>query len=102
MKKKLLLLLVLISVLQVEAAPNLRFPTLGGMQFWNDIKIQAGWRVQRNFITGHYRLLNPEKTRYAWGNRIHCLAQLKEHAPEGEKEKKVICLILSSFPKFKK
>lgn len=26
--------------------PNLPFPTLGGMQFWADLWVHSGWRIQ--------------------------------------------------------
>jgi len=57
--------------------PNIRFPTLGGQQLWQDVYYFAGWRVQKNFLTGHYRLLNPKDIRYAWGSFDACLEVLE-------------------------
>lgn len=46
--------------------PNIEFPTMGGIIFWEDIYEHEGWRVQRNSITGHFRILDPEDVRHAW------------------------------------
>ncbi|MGQ9575532.1 MAG: hypothetical protein ACUVUC_09450 [Thermoguttaceae bacterium] len=32
-------------------------PTLGGKQFWADELLFHQWRIQRNVLTGHCRLL---------------------------------------------
>lgn len=47
--------------------PNIVFPTLGGKFFWNDLMEVNGWRVQKNTITGHCRILDAENKRRAWG-----------------------------------
>ena len=47
--------------------PNINFPTMGGTVFWNDLAEEKGWRVQRNNITGHCRILDSEDVRRAWG-----------------------------------
>ncbi len=47
--------------------PNINFPTLGGYVFWNDLAEANGWRVQKNNITGHCRILDNEDVRRAWG-----------------------------------
>ena len=33
--------------------------TLGGRVWWSCVESRDGWRVQRNLISGHYRLLDP-------------------------------------------
>ena len=38
-------------------------PTLGGKVWWSYVEGRNGWRVQRNLISGHYRLLDPEDGR---------------------------------------
>lgn len=67
---------------QPDAAPsNLRFnihsPTLGGKQFWSDELVFHDWRIQRNAITGHYRLLDGTNKRFAWGTFGQCQMKLK-------------------------
>ena len=57
--------------------PNLPFPTLGGKQVWADLVIASGWRVQRNVLTGHHRLLDPGDVRRAWGSEAACRVALE-------------------------
>lgn len=51
---------------------NIPAPTLGGNQVWADGYVHAGWRVQQNVLTGHWRLLDPKNIRRAWGNYDDC------------------------------
>jgi len=57
---------------------NLETPTLGGKQFWADVRHFHGWRIQRNAVTGHYRLLDGSDRRHAWGTKGQCLAALEQ------------------------
>ena len=57
---------------------NLETKTLGGRQFWGDVCFFHGYRIQQNVITGHYRLLNPNDVRQAWGTEEHCRAALEK------------------------
>lgn len=52
-----------------EPPSNLPLPTLSGRQFWQDMAYHAGWRLQRHVWTGHYRLLDPDGWRQAWGQK---------------------------------
>jgi len=56
---------------------NLRFPTLGGYQFWGDEMVYCGWRIQRSAIFGYYRLLDPWCFRRAWGTYEECDAAFR-------------------------
>ena len=47
--------------------PNIKFPTLGGENFWTELGNFNGYRLQQNDITKHARLLDPENVRIAWG-----------------------------------
>lgn len=49
--------------------PNIPFPTLGGHVVWNNIVSSNGWKLQRNSITGHYRILDSKDIRRAWGTK---------------------------------
>ncbi|HAN97995.1 MAG TPA: lipase [Planctomycetaceae bacterium] len=60
---------------------NLSLGTFGGMQFWTDFVVRAEWRIQRNEMTGHYRLLDPRNVRQGWGNYAHCLQELDRRLP---------------------
>ena len=53
-------------------------PTMGGMQFWGDELLFHQWRIQRNVLTGHCRLLDENNLRYASGTFEECLARLEQ------------------------
>jgi pimeloyl-ACP methyl ester carboxylesterase len=55
---------------------NLKLKTLGGRQFWGDVANFRNWRIQQNIITQHYRLIDPDDVRHAWGTLDHCREQL--------------------------
>jgi len=57
--------------------PNLVTPTMGGQQVWADEFYHVGWRIQRNVLTGHHRLLDPEDHRHAWGRYDECLKKFE-------------------------
>ena len=61
-----------------EKGPQAGLPTLGGMQFWGDLKFFRGYRIQRNVLTGHYRLLDVNNRRYASGTLAECEAVLEQ------------------------
>lgn len=63
---------------------NLKLPTLGGKQIWTDHLWRAGWSVQQNVLTGHWRLLDPNNVRHAWGSRAACEAVLQQQQLDGE------------------
>ena len=52
--------------------------TLGGRQFWGDVRFFHGWKIQQNVLTKHYRLLDPKDTRYASGSLERCEEKLEE------------------------
>jgi pimeloyl-ACP methyl ester carboxylesterase len=52
--------------------------TLGGLQFWGDLKYFHGWRIQQNVLTNHYRLLDPHDHRHCSGTIEVCEARLLE------------------------
>jgi len=53
-------------------------PTLGGKQFWADELLFHQWRIQRNVLTGHYRLLDGNSLRHASGTFDECRAVLED------------------------
>lgn len=57
---------------------NLKCPTLGGTQFWSDELLFHDWRIQRNAVTGHHRLLDGHDVRQAWGTLEQCQHELKQ------------------------
>ncbi len=56
---------------------NIKAPTLGGLQMWTDELVFRDWRIQRNALTGHYRLLDDRNQRRAWGTGDQCRAELE-------------------------
>ena len=52
----------------IGSMPNVESPTMGGQVFWDTITSYEGWRVQKNKLTGHCRLLDPNDVRKAWGS----------------------------------
>jgi hypothetical protein len=61
---------------------NVPFATLGGKQFWGDELLWGGWRIQRHVLMGHYRLLDPDDQRHAWGSFESCRRRLEEIGAE--------------------
>jgi len=59
-----------------EEPHNLEIPTLGGKYLWADIYLLDDWRIQKNILTEHFRLLDDKDKRRAWGSYEHCLQQL--------------------------
>ncbi|MGE3408715.1 MAG: esterase/lipase family protein [Pirellulales bacterium] len=57
---------------------NLPGPTLGGKQFWADVELFQDWRIQRNSMTGHHRLLDRHDFRHSWGTLPECRQRLQE------------------------
>lgn len=58
--------------------PNVPMPTLGGFQIWADEVTHAGWRIQHNVVTDHYRLLDDKNIRRAWGEYADCNSALED------------------------
>ena len=56
----------------LDKIPNFASSTLGGKQFWTDELVRGEWRMQKNVLTGHYRLLDPEGVRRGWGTWEQC------------------------------
>ena len=63
---------------------NIETPTLGGKQYWTDIRVQGGWRIQQNSETGHFRLLDSGNVRKAWGSQAACERTLNQKIANGE------------------
>lgn len=55
---------------------NFKLPTTGGQQMWADVRLFHQWRIQRHALSGHYRLLDGDNERLAWGTLAACEAEL--------------------------
>lgn len=62
------------------AMPNIPFPTMGGHVFWNELANVNGWRLQKNMVTGHCRILDPDDVRRAWGGEDALTEALRQLA----------------------
>ena len=70
--------------------------TMGGRQFWGDVQFFQGWRIQQNVFTKHYRLLDAEDRRHAWGTLEDCqktLADIRKRDNLPPMSGKVVILI---------
>ena len=56
-----------------EGGPRRGARTMGGKQFWTDLYVFRDWRIQKNALTGHCRLLDDQDLRQTWGSYDHCL-----------------------------
>ncbi len=68
----------LFSADQALTQSNIPGPTMGGKQIWSDIHALGKWRIQRNVVTGHHRLLDEDNWRQAWGSYEECLMRLRQ------------------------
>ncbi len=57
---------------------NIPLPTMGGQQFWADQLFFHQWHIQRNVLTGYYRLLDENNIRRAWGTLTDCRIALEQ------------------------
>ncbi|KAA5544357.1 alpha/beta hydrolase [Roseiconus nitratireducens] len=63
---------------------NLPFITTGGSQFWTDHLWRDGHRIQKNHLTGHWRLLDGQNVRRAWGTKEQCITALNQRCPKSD------------------
>ncbi|MBX2796200.1 MAG: alpha/beta fold hydrolase [Myxococcales bacterium] len=63
---------------------RLAVPTFGGKQLWGDVFLHAGYRIQRNVLTRHHRLLNPADLRLAFGSWHTCHERFRQVQREQE------------------
>ena len=73
---------------------NLPLKTTGGAQIWTDHRWRDGYRVQRNALTGHWRVIDPRNIRQAWGNKQQCLQWLDQNHPAVESSDPVHHVVL--------
>ncbi len=50
--------------------PEVTTRTMGGKVLWDELATQQGWRVQRNKVSAHCRLLDPKDNRLLWGRCV--------------------------------
>ena len=57
---------------------------MGGKIWWNDIKKSNGYKLQKNTITGHARILDPYNNRVAYCTVEGMKGKMKIFMPEKE------------------
>lgn len=71
---------------ELGAMPNIPTPTMGGAVFWTDLSVLNGWRVQKNWMFGNCRILDPNDVRRAWGGESQMLkafeALMEQESPD--------------------
>jgi len=81
---------------QAKLAQEIEMQTLGGRQFWGDVRFSGEFRIQRNVFTGHHRLLDGRDWRHQWGSYDECCDKLDELCTKRKlapmSGKAVICL----------
>ena len=60
----------------VGSAPDIIIDCRTGSTFWKELAECGGWRLQKNMNTPHYRILDPEDQRRAWGSADHMARRL--------------------------
>lgn len=48
---------------------NFEWKVIDAGVWWDILDEKDGWKLERNIVTGHCRILNPEKVRVAWGSQ---------------------------------
>jgi len=46
---------------------NFEWKVMDAGVWWDVLEEKGDWRLERNIVTGHCRIINPEKVRVAWG-----------------------------------
>lgn len=57
---------------------NIRFPTMGGKVFWEELEARDGYRLQQNRVDKHCRILDGKDQRVAWGEEGAMRAKLRQ------------------------
>ena len=55
------------EVMVQQALPTVEGEVMDSGLWWDTLAETNGWKLQRNKVTGHGRIINPQKVRKAWG-----------------------------------
>ena len=55
------------EVMVPQALPTVEGEVMDSGLWWDTLAETNGWKLQRNKVTGHGRIINPQKVRKAWG-----------------------------------
>lgn len=79
---------VYVEVPQDQANANLNVNS--DSSWWEDVESFEGWKIQRNTVTSHCRLLDPTSVRRAWGSQermTNALLRVREEIEKGKSYK---------------
>ena len=65
----------------IGSMPNIETSTAGGKVFWDTLASYEGWKLQRNKLTHHCRILDPNDIRKAWGSESAMMEALERLKP---------------------
>lgn len=89
-------LLERVCIRQSKQAPNITMSTMGGKNFWDSLEVN-GWKIQRNKISGHYRILDPENHRRAYGSERdlnlcfeYCFMEAQQYQSSNLNERSIV------------
>lgn len=46
---------------------NIETKVTDGGVWWENVRQKKGWKLQKHVLTGHFRIISPNKIRKAWG-----------------------------------
>lgn len=52
----------------VQDRINVAWKVMDKGVWWNVLEASGGWKLEKNIVTGHCRILDPDKRRRAWGS----------------------------------
>ena len=55
------------EVMVPQSMPTVEGEVMDSGLWWDTLAETNGWKLQRNKVTGHGRIINPQKVRKAWG-----------------------------------
>ena len=67
---------------------NFKIPTAGGQLFWETINLK-NWKIQKNLLTGHIRILSKNNIRLSYGSEEQVLAPFLRKINENLKQSSV-------------
>ncbi len=65
---------------------NFEWKVIDAGVWWEVLEEKSGWKLERNIVTGHSRIVNPENVRVAWGEREkmeNAFRKVKSQLPAG-------------------
>lgn len=57
-----------VQMLVPQGLVNVKSKVVDAGVWWDVLDYSRGWKLERNFVTGHCRILDPSKRRVAWGS----------------------------------